>query len=302
MSLLNIGSIATDHIVTPYGEERNSLGGSAIYASIASSKMALTRIVGVVGDDMAEKFEEVLRKNHIDSKGLEVVEGKTFHWHGVYDNLNKAETRDTQLNVFAKFSPKIPDAYLDSDLVFLGNINPELQLLVLEKFYRKAFIAMDTMNFWIKNSYENLVKVLKRVDLLFINEDELKMLTHENNIFKAADKVFDFGLQYLVIKRGEYGSIFMDRYRDMFFVPVYPLREIIDPTGAGDSFAGGFMGYLDGHSKLCFSIFRSAMIYGTIAASYNIESFSFKNIQRKTLKNFNSRINELIKYMNMESN
>ncbi len=294
MSLVIVGSIAFDGVKTPYGEVDKVLGGSAIYASMASKHFCKTHIVGVVGEDFSKKYVSVLQENDICCKGIKFVPGKTFYWKGVYNDLNRAETLDTQLNVFADFDPKIPANYQKCEYLFLGNIDPELQLRVLNQMENTKKIACDTMNFWIEGKREKLLEVISKIDILFINDDEVKMLTGENNVFVAAEAAGKLGPQLIVIKRGEYGSMAVAK-DFIFFVPIYPVKNVIDPTGAGDSFAGGFMGYLAAQKKYNKTAIKNAMIYGTVMASFNIQSFSLNKLREINLKDIKARKESVIK-------
>jgi sugar/nucleoside kinase (ribokinase family) len=294
MSLVIVGSIAFDGVKTPYGEVDKVLGGSAIYASMASKHFCKTHIVGVVGEDFSKKYVSVLQENDICCKGIKFVPGKTFYWKGVYNDLNRAETLDTQLNVFADFDPKIPANYQKCEYLFLGNIDPELQLRVLNQMKNTKKIACDTMNFWIEGKREKLLEVISKIDILFINDDEVKMLTGENNVFVAAEAAGKLGPQLIVIKRGEYGSMAVAK-DFIFFVPIYPVKNVIDPTGAGDSFAGGFMGYLAAQKKYNKTAIKNAMIYGTVMASFNIQSFSLNKLREINLKDIKARKESVIK-------
>jgi len=292
VSLLIVGSIALDTVFTPFGKREDILGGSTIYTSMASKNFCQTNIVGVVGEDFPKEHIELLKSNDIDMEGLEIVPGKTFRWKGVYNDLNRAETLDTQLNVFAKFNPMIPENYKKCDYVFLGNIDPMLQLRVLDQMQNPKVTACDTMNFWISGNKEALLKVIKKVDILFINEDEIKMLTDESNIYQAAEIALSFGLKIVVIKCGEHGSVCIGE-NFIFFAPVYPVKKAIDPTGAGDSFAGGFMGYLTRKDNFDKDTIRNAMIYGTIMASFCVESFSLERVKELTIEMIEIRKEEI---------
>jgi len=274
MKLIIVGSVAIDDVTTPKGHREYSIGGSAIFASIAASKFTACGIVGVVGEDFPQDTCTNLQQANIDLQGLEHVQGKTFRWKGVYNDLNRAETLDTQLNVFANFKPKLPNAYKDPSILFLGNIHPQLQLDVISEAGKPKLIALDTMNFWIQSTPELLTQVIKKIDILFVNEDEIKQLTKKNDIYTAADGILALGPRYIIIKRGEYGSIIYAKDL-LFFMPVYPVRDVFDPTGAGDSFAGGFLGYLSNFDNANQIDVKNAMLYGTATASINIESFSY---------------------------
>jgi len=292
VSLLIVGSIALDTVITPFGKREDILGGSTVYTAMASKNFCQTNIVGVVGEDFPKEHIELLKANDIDTEGLEVVPGKTFRWKGVYNDLNRAETLDTQLNVFAEFNPMIPENYKKCDYVFLGNIDPMLQLRVLDQMRDPKITACDTMNFWISGNKDALLKVIKKVDILFINEDEIKMLTDESNIYQAAEITLSFGLKIVVIKCGEHGSVCIGE-NFIFFAPVYPVKKAIDPTGAGDSFAGGFMGYLTRKDNFDKDTIRNAMIYGTIMASFCVESFSLERVKELTIEMIEIRKEEI---------
>ena len=273
MKLVIVGSVALDDVRTAYGSVESALGGSAVYASMSAKNFCKSAIVGVVGRDFPVEHIELLENNNICTKGLEILDGKTFVWKGVYNDSNCAETLDTQLNVFADFDPQLPDEYRKSKYVFLGNIHPELQLNVLDQMENPTITACDTMNFWIENSYKKLLEVIGRIDVLFINEDEIKMLTGEKNIYKATDKVKKMGPKLIVVKRGEFGAVaFHENFT--FFAPAFPIRDVVDTTGAGDCFAGGFMGYLTSAGNFKETTIKNAMIFGTVTASFDVESFS----------------------------
>ena len=279
MGLLIVGSIALDSVKTPFGEVKEALGGSAVYASLASKHFCQTEIIGVIGEDFPENHLNLLRENGISIVGVEKAAGKTFRWQGIYNDLNKAETLDTQLNVFADFQPKISTKHQNCTHIFLANIDPVLQMDVLSKVKNPQITACDTMNFWISGKKKELLEVIKKVDILFINEDELKMLTGENNIFKAAQITEKYDLKLIIIKKGEHGAIAV-KNDFVFFAPVFPVQNVIDPTGAGDSFAGGFMGYLAKAGKFDRQTIKNAMIFGTILASFDVEDFSLNKLQQ----------------------
>ena len=288
MSLLIVGSIALDNVETPHGKVSHSLGGSAIFTSMASKNYCKSSVVGIVGEDFPKEHFELLAENEINTKDLKVISGKTFHWSGKYNDLNKAETLDTQLNVFADFDPQLCEDNKKCDYLFLGNIDPILQLKVLKQMDNAKITACDTMNFWISGAKASLIEVINNVDILFINEDELRMLTNVHNIFEAAQKTKKMGPKLIVVKRGEYGSFaFSDDF--IFFAPVYPVRKVIDPTGAGDSFAGGFMGYLASVGNFEDTTIKSAIIYGTVTASFNVESFSIGRLKEISMKDILAR-------------
>ena len=288
MSLLIVGSIALDDVETPFGKAEQSLGGSAVYTSMVSKNFCNSHVVGIVGEDFPKEHFELLNRNRIDTTDLKVVPGRTFHWSGVYNDMNKAETLDTQLNVFADFDPELCDSNRNCDYLFLGNIDPILQLKVLKQMNNAKITACDTMNFWITGARSKLIEVISNVDILFINEDELKMLTNVNNIYKAAQKTKEMGPKLIIVKRGEYGS-FAYSNDFIFFAPVYPVMNVVDPTGAGDSFAGGFMGYIASIGNIEETTIKNAMIFGSVTASFNVESFSVEKLKDISINDILSR-------------
>jgi sugar/nucleoside kinase (ribokinase family) len=283
MSVLVVGSMAIDSVETPFGKRDDALGGSATFFSIAASLLADVRLVAVIGDDFPEKHVELLKSRRIDLAGLErVAGGKTFRWAGKYGaNLNEAHTLDTQLNVFASFRPKIPEHYRQTEHVFLANIHPLLQAEVLEQVKNPKLVALDTMNFWIRGEKEALKRVLHKVDVLLVNEGEARLLADEHNIVKAARAIRAMGPRVLVIKRGEYGALYFDADQ-IFFAPAYPLETVFDPTGAGDTFAGGFMGYMSRMGKLDPVYFQQAIVMGCVLGSFTVEEFSVDRLVRVT--------------------
>jgi sugar/nucleoside kinase (ribokinase family) len=292
MSLLVVGSMALDSIRSPFGEVEKVVGGSATYFSLAASYLAPVRLVSVVGSDFPGEVVRMLASRSIDTRGLTVAEGKTFHWKGYYEyDLNTAHTVSTELNVFRDFAPVLPEEYRDTPYVFLGNIAPALQAEILRQVRRPKLVALDTMNYWIENSPEPLREVIGRVDILMVNEGEVRMLTGEYNLVKAARKVMEWGPSRVVIKRGEYGVLHLSD-GTMFAAPAYPLETIFDPTGAGDSFAGGFMGYLAscGGKELTDMDFRLATMYGSAIASYTVEAFSTERLQSLTAEDISERL------------
>ena len=296
MSLLIIGSIALDTIYNRYGKAEDALGGSAVYASLAASYFHKNvSIVGVVGTDFPKEHTELLNSKGVDTNGLEIVNGKTFRWSGKYENMNEAITLKTSLNVFSEFFPKLPDNYCSYEYLFLGNIDPDLQIAVLNQVKGPKIISADTMNYWIEGKNKSLRKLLKMIDILFINEEEIRMLTNESHIFEAAKKVFQMGPGLVVIKQGEYGSVAITN-DNLFFAPIFPIKKVIDPTGAGDSFAGGFMGYVASMNSFNNEILKKATIYGTITSSYDVEDFSVNSLKIITKKKINERYNLLKKY------
>jgi len=300
MSMLVVGSVALDSVKTPFGSVKEALGGSAVYFGVAASYFTKVRLVAVIGKDFPSKYFDIFKRHDIDTSGLTRAAGKTFRWKGQYMyDLNQAETLDTKLNVFASFSPKIPDAYKSSKYVFLGNIDPELQLQVVKQVDSPDLIACDTMNFWIEKKPKELKKTLKHVHILVINEGEARQLAGETNIVKAAKCVLSFGPRALVIKRGEYGALFFSKDH-IFSAPAYPLEEVFDPTGAGDSFAGGFMGYLARSGSGHPTDLRRAMIFGSVMASFNVEDFSLKKLDNLDWSHIKKRFEHFKHLTNFE--
>ncbi len=295
MSLLVVGSIAFDSVKTPFGTADEVLGGSATYFSTAASYFTDVKLVAVVGEDFPDKHVQFLKSRRIDVSGLQKSEGRTFRWKGEYGyDLNEARTLDTQLNVFESFKPRIPDAYKASDVVFLANIDPVLQREVLHQINRPKLVACDTMNFWIGGKKDELVKTLAEVDILLINEAEARELAGEPNLVKAARAVQAMGPRTLIVKRGEYGSV-MFNSGGIFSAPAYPLETVFDPTGAGDSFAGGFMGYLDNVRNFDEASLRQAIIFGSVMASFNVEDFSLNGMKGLDYKEIERRYREFRK-------
>lgn len=275
MSILVVGSVAYDGIETPFGKVDRTLGGSATYISLASSYFANpVNLVGVVGNDFADEDMDLLKRRKIDLEGLQIDEsGKSFFWKGKYHyDLNSRDTLDTQLNVFEHFEPVIPDIYKDSKFVVLGNIQPNLQGQVLDQVNKPDFILMDTMNFWIEGAPDELKKTLKRVDMLVINDSEARELVDEPNLIKAADKVMDLGPDILIIKKGEHGALLFTE-EEYFAAPAYPVPNIFDPTGAGDTFLGGLVGWLSYTDDLSATNLRRAVTFGSVMASFCVEEF-----------------------------
>ena len=279
MSILVVGSVAFDSIKTPFGIANDVLGGSACYFSTAASFFTDVNLVAVVGDDFPQQHIDFLKSRNIDLAGLQKSPGDTFRWKGRYDyNLNEAHTLETHLNVFESFQPVLPESYRDAEYVFLANIDPELQLEVLQQVKNPKLVACDTMNFWIEGKKAELIKTLARVDILIINEAEVRQLADEPNLFKAAAIVRSFGPETLVVKQGEYG-VLMFGEGSIFSAPAYPLEEVFDPTGAGDTFAGGFIGYLAATSNQSEQNLRKATVFGTVMASFTVEKFSLDRLR-----------------------
>src|SRR5690348_14692266 len=290
MSLLVVGSVAFDAVETPFGKCEKMLGGSASHFSISASFFTDVSIVGVVGGDFTEADGEVFRTHHIGTHDLErIPDGKTFRWVGRYEyDLNVAHTLDTQLNVFADFQPKLSAESKSSRLLFLGNIQPDLQREVREQMPNAELVALDTMNLWIENTRDSLLRTINGVDVVIINDAEARQLTGIPNLIKAAREILRWGPRALIVKRGEYGAALFtpDSY---FAIPAYPLESVFDPTGAGDTFAGGFMGYLASQEKLDDGAMRRAMIFGSVMASFNVEEFGTERVKRLTHAEINDR-------------
>ncbi len=292
MSILVVGSVAFDSIKTPFGEVSEVLGGSATYFSTASSYFSEVKLVAVVGEDFPDEHVETLKGHGIDVSALQKVPGRTFRWKGYYEyDLNQAHTLETELNVFSDFSPVIPDGHCDSPFLFLANIDPDLQMKVLEQVRSPRLVACDTMNLWIENKPDALRKLLGKVEICVINEGEARELAGEASLVKAAKKIMDLGPRTLIVKRGEYGAV-MFSSSFIFSAPAYPLEEIFDPTGAGDSFAGGFMGYLANTGDLSDENLRRAIIFGSVMASFNVEAFSLKRLGSLKQEEIRSRYME----------
>ena len=279
MSLLVVGSVAYDALESPYGKVDRTLGGAATYFAVSASFFTQVNLVAVVGDDFHANDEAILRKRSIDIEGLERTAGKCFFWAGRYsENLNERLTLTTELNVFADFKPRLPQKYTSSKFVFLANIAPDLQRDVLRQVKGKPkLVAMDTMNYWIERTNTELRETLKHVDILMINDSETRQLSNEHNLLRAAKHIFKMGPSTLVVKRGEYGAMLVDKH-GVFCVPAFPLEEPHDPTGAGDSFAGGFMGYLAGVGATNDAALRRAMVYGSVLGSFAVERFGLERL------------------------
>jgi sugar/nucleoside kinase (ribokinase family) len=290
--ILVVGSLAYDSIQTPSGKADRALGGSANYFSLAATQYSGVRVVGVVGEDYDKKDIELLKNRKVDLDGMQIQKGKTFHWSGYYEgDMNEAITRSTDLNVFEHFDPVIPEKYKDSKFVFLANIAPGLQMKVLEQVKDPLFVGMDTMNFWISSQLSDLKKVLSKVDIVLINEKESMMLTGAANAIDAAPKVCAMGPKALVIKRGEYGFVMYTKESGFFILPAFPMNQVIDPTGAGDTFAGGFFGYLASlNRKPQVSDLKMACLKGTVLASFTIQDFSVNALAKVTRKDLDQRL------------
>jgi len=295
--ILVIGSVALDTVTTPEGRSEEILGGSATYFSISASFFANVNLVATVGKDFPGKHKDLIKSFGVDINGLETKEGKTFRWTGSYvDDLNCAKTIETQLNVFADFKPNIPKEYMNSEFIFLANIDPDLQLFILKNFKNKQFIGCDSMNYWIQNKKTSLEKLMKETSIVFLNESEAKLISGETNIVKAGKYLLSLGPKSAIIKRGEYGAILFDKDGVSLIMPAYPLNRVCDPTGAGDTFAGGFMGYLANKDKTDSRSLRKALLHGSVMASFTVEEFSvnrFLKLDNKDIEARCSRLEEL---------
>ncbi len=296
MSVTVVGSIAFDAVTTPFGERERMLGGSAVHFSLAASFFTDVRVVGPVGDDFGEAEYGVLQSRGVNTEDIEhIAGGRTFFWRGHYEyDLNTAHTDDTQLNVFGNFEPKLSDASRNAEVLFLANIQPDLQRGVREQCANARFVAMDSMNLWIETARDSLVRTISGVDALLLNDAELRMLTQQPNLLRAARTVMEWGPQLVVAKQGEYGAALFTR-EGVFALPAFPLEEVLDPTGAGDSFAGGFVGYIAAHAEdeLSDDLLRRAMAYGTAMASYNVQEFGTERVQRLAPEEIAQRVAEL---------
>ena len=292
MSVLVVGSVALDSVETPFGKVDNALGGSAVFFSASASLLAPVQLVGVIGNDYPVHELEPLALRGVDLAGLERADGPSFRWRGRYrHDLNSAETLETHLGVFSNFSPKIPPAFRKAPYVFLGNIDPRLQLQVLQQVEKPKLVACDTMNFWIESRRPDVLALLEHVDLITLNDAEARQLTEQANLVKAARWILERGPGHVVIKKGEHGA-FMFTRDTVFFAPAYPLEDVFDPTGAGDSFAGGFMGYLARSGDLSEASLRRAVVYGSAMGSFAVEAFSIQRFLTVTPDEIRARVAE----------
>ena len=292
MSVLVVGSVALDSVETPFGKAENVIGGSGTFFAASASLLSPVQLVGVVGDDYPMEQLEPLRRRGVDMAGLEQVSGESFRWRGRYrHDLNSAETLETRLGVFSHFSPKIPSQFKNAPFVFLANIDPRLQLDVLQQVERPKLVACDTMNFWIESRRPDIVALIKHVDLITLNDGEARQLTDCANLVKAARWIMARGPKIVIIKKGEHGA-FMFKDGSIFFAPAYPLEDVFDPTGAGDSFAGGFMGYLAQTGDLSDENLRRAVVVGSAMGSFAVEKFSVQRLLEITRGDIVSRVEE----------
>ena len=300
MTVLVVGSVALDSVETPFGKADNVIGGSGTFFSASASHLSPVQLVGVVGDDYPMDQLEPLRKRGVDMAGLEQAKGESFRWRGRYrHDLNSAETLETRLGVFSHFSPKIPAQFRNAPFVFLANIDPRLQLDVLRQVQRPKLVACDTMNFWIESRRPDIVELIKHVDLITLNDSEARQLSDCANLLKAARWIMERGPRMVIIKKGEHGA-FLFKEQSIFFAPAYPLEDVFDPTGAGDSFAGGFMGYLARSGDLSDANLRRAVVYGSAMGSFAVEKFSVQRLLELTSTDITSRVADFRKLVAFE--
>ncbi|MCB1196237.1 bifunctional hydroxymethylpyrimidine kinase/phosphomethylpyrimidine kinase [bacterium] len=299
-NLVVVGSVAFDHVETPVGIREESLGGSAVYFSYSAGYFTKVKLVGVIGDDFPQHHIEQLKKHGIDTKGLvRKTNGKTFRWRGSYlGNLNEAKTLETHLNVFETFDPDLPEDFRTAEFVFLANIDPELQLKVLEQVRSPKYIVCDTMNLWIDIKRNVLLKLLKKIDLIILNDAEAKQLTGELNLIKAARSIQKLGPKTVVVKKGEHGALLVNE-NNLFVTPAFPIEKVVDPTGAGDTFAGGMVGYLSKTNDTSFKNLKKAVLYGTVMASFNVENFSMDNLFNLSQEKIENRVKELLENISL---
>ena len=291
MSLLVVGSVAFDSIHTPTAQRERVLGGSAVYFSYAASYFTPVRLVGVVGEDWPDDHTQMLRSRRVDTAGLQIKTGeKTFFWKGRYlPNMNDRETLEVELNAFGTFDPHVPESFRDSRYVFLANGSPVVQGKVLDQVTSPKLVVADTMDLWIQTQHSDLLKLLRRVDGLVINDSEAKLLTEEQNIVAAGERIRELGPRFVIVKKGEHGAMFFGEH-SMFTLPAFPTPSVVDPTGAGDSFAGGMMGYLAAQDRHDEETLKRSLAYGTLVASYNVEDFSLQQMQRIELADLDRRL------------
>lgn len=293
MKILAVGSIALDSVKTPFGSIKDALGGSAVYFGVAASYFADVSVIGVVGKDFPPEHLDTLRSRGIDTSGVVVEEGETFRWSGEYGyDLGERDTLETRLNVFEKFNPLIPPELSQSEFLFLANIDPELQLSVLKQSMNRKFAACDTMNFWIEGKRKELEETMRHVDMMIVNDSECRQLAGEPNLIKATRKVLGMGPRAVVVKKGEHGALMVSE-ESMFSAPAFPCEDVFDPTGAGDTFAGGMIGYLAAGGEISEKQLKQAVLYGTVMASYCVEKFSIEGICNLTSEEIESRFRQL---------
>src|SRR3990172_13182679 len=301
MSLLVTGSIAIDTVASPYGRAENVLGGSAVYFSFAASQYVPVRLVGVVGDDFPDEFRKVLASREIDLRGLEVRKGsKTFRWSGRFEGaMNEAETVEVDLNVLAERGPKVPEVFADSKIVFLANTHPTLQRDLLRQVRSPELVVCDTMNLWITTERDSLLETLRMVHGVIVNDGEARQLTEKMNLIEAGETILSFGPRFVMIKKGEHGAVLVSR-DGALAVPAYPNPCVKDPTGAGDTFAGGILGYLSSCGRTNFDALRNALVRGTVAASFVIEDFSLRRVEKLARAELDQRVNQYVRMLQFE--
>lgn len=293
MSVLVVGSVAIDSVETPFGKDPDAIGGSALHFSAAAKTYSPIHVVGVAGEDFPWDKIEFLKKHGVDLDGLTTEPGKTFRWGGRYHkNMNRRDTLFTDLNVFENFQPVIPDHYKDDKYVFLANIQPQLQHDVLDQMNSPELVVLDTMNLWINNTRDSLLDLIKRIDILIVNDEELFDLTGKHSLFKGADEILAMGPKAIVVKKGEHGAVLIDKH-GLFLAPAYPVENVMDPTGAGDSFAGGFLGYLAREKDLDKMTLRRGIVHGAVVASFIVEDFSFNRLRDLTQQEIDKRVEAL---------
>ncbi len=300
MSIVVVGSVGIDTIETPFGREENVLGGSACYFSLAARNFTDVHMVSAVGDDFPPDYSEMLRSKGVDTEGIAISAGETFRWEGRYDyDMKDPETVSVTLGVLGSFDPVVPEKSRNANYLFLANTDPEIQMKVLEQVSSPRVVACDTMNFWIENKLQELKKLLGRVNILIINDSEARQLSEEPLIARAARKIMDMGPEFLIVKRGEYGALLFSR-EDLFFAPSYMLEQVLDPTGAGDTFAGGFMGYVASQDKdLDFASFKKGVAYGSVLASFTVEDFSVRRLSSLQKQEIEERYGQFLKLSTM---
>lgn len=300
MSIVVVGSVGIDTIETPFGREEDVLGGSACYFSLAARNFTDVHMVSAVGDDFPPDYSEMLRSKGVDTEGIAISAGETFRWEGRYDyDMKDPETVSVTLGVLGSFDPVVPEKSREADYLFLANTDPEIQMKVLEQVSSPRVVACDTMNFWIENKLQELKKLLGRVNILIINDSEARQLSEEPLVARAAKKIMDMGPEFLIVKRGEYGALLFSR-EDLFFAPSYMLEQVLDPTGAGDTFAGGFMGYVASQDKdFDFASFKKGVAYGSVLASFTVEDFSVRRLGSLQKQEIEERYGQFLKLSTM---
>ena len=300
MSIVVVGSVGIDTIETPFGREEDVLGGSACYFSLAARNFTDVHMVSAVGDDFPAAYSKLLHSRGVDTEGIAVGDGETFRWEGRYAyDMKDPETVSVTLGVLGSFDPVVPEKSRDADYLFLANTDPEIQMKVLEQVNSPRIVACDTMNFWIESKLEELKKLLDKVNILIINDSEARQLSEEPLILRAAKKIMDMGPEFLIVKRGEYGALLFS-WEDVFFAPSYMLEQVLDPTGAGDTFAGGFMGYVASRDKdLDFAGFKKGVAYGSVLASFTVEDFSVRRLGVLQKEEIEKRYEEFLKLSTM---